>query len=60
MKFIIHKGSHWATHLSAWFQTAIIMDIRDVETTVIFNNVDHWFSDVEPARKLGLWHTNNK
>jgi hypothetical protein len=60
LRFIIHKGSHWLTYLSTWFPTATIVDMREVETTVIFNTVNHWFSDVEPPRKLGLWHTNAK
>ncbi len=44
----------------SWFPGAVVIDIRDIETTVIFNQVDHWFSDVEPPRKLGLWDTSTK
>ncbi len=58
LKIVIHKNSLWVSHLASWFPTAIIIDIKDVLPTFGSNGVDHWFSDVEPPRKLGLWHTS--
>jgi hypothetical protein len=60
LKFVIHKDSQWASHISSWFPGAVVIDIRDIESTVMFNEVDHWFSDVEPPRKFGLWYTATK
>jgi len=60
LKFVIHKNSHWAPHLSAWFPATMVVNITEVENTGLFNAVEHWFSDVEPPRKLGLWYTSAK
>jgi hypothetical protein len=60
LKFVFHKDSQWASHISSWFPGAVVIDIRDIESTVMFNEVDHWFSDVEPPRKFGLWYTATK
>ena len=38
----------------------MVVNITEVENTGLFNAVEHWFSDVEPPRKLGLWYTSAK
>jgi len=46
LKIVIHKNSHWVSHLASWFPTAITIDVKDVLPTFSSNGVDHWFSDV--------------
>ncbi len=60
LKFIIHKNSSWLSYLSAWFPSTMIIDIKQVDSISFLNSVEHWFSDVEPPRKLGLWYTTAK
>ncbi len=60
IKFIIHKASPWLSQLPTWFPATTIIDIKDVESAGLINLVEHWFSDVEPPRKLGLWYTTAK
>ncbi len=56
VKFSVHKGSVWASRITLWFREVIIFNIGDLTGNDSLEGASHWFSDVEPPRKIGLWH----
>jgi hypothetical protein len=60
VKFAVHKGSVWASRITLWFPEVTILNIGDLTGNDSLEGASHWFSDVEPPCKLGLWHTSTQ
>jgi hypothetical protein len=59
VKVIIHKQSMWSHRLVLWFPNAMVLDVNDVPDHLIQSlGLGHWFCDVNPPRKLGLWYSD--
>jgi hypothetical protein len=58
VKFAVHKGSVWASRMTLWFPEVIIFNIGNLTGNDSLEGASHWFSDVDPPSKVGLWYTS--
>jgi len=57
VKFILLKDNSWSKALEAWFPDTHIIDKDDQKAGGTNHEVNAWFSEVDPPRKLRIWES---